>query len=224
MGLVILIRNLAPSVWVVGVAVFAVVWLLMPAGFKLIPYAATSQRFHLNFGVLAVSKGKQTGAADLVFAEVAALLRAGVPPGAAWRRAAGVEVDSFGVPDRIALSLAVGPEAAVAMTAASQLAARLGAPLAQVLQSVAEALRAEAQTQGDREAALAGPQTTSRVLMALPMLGFLLGVVLGANPLQVMLSGGIGTLTFLVGALLLLAGRWWISRLVAAAANNSGVA
>jgi len=85
-------------------------------------------------------------------------------------------------------------------------------------------LRAEAQTQGDREAALAGPQTTARLLLALPLLGLLLGVVLGANPLEVMLSGGVGTMTFLVGALLLLAGRWWISRLVAAAANDSGVA
>jgi len=215
-----------PVTVVIGCLVAASVWALLPAGrgVNSALLASALPKFTMAGRVTRPAKNGDTHAANLIFTEVASLLRAGVPPGAAWRRAAGVEVDSYGIPDQMALSAKVGGEAATAMAAASQLAVRLGAPLAQVLQSVDEALRTESQTRADREAALAGPQTTARVLLALPFLGLLLGWVLGANPVRVMLSGGVGTVVFALGAVMLLAGRWWIANLVnaAAAAGGSG--
>jgi len=157
---------------------------------------------------------------EVVFAEVAALLRAGVPPGVAWQRATGVEVDGLGIPDQLQLSERLAPAPAAAMVAAARLAVRVGAPLALVLQSVGEALRVEAQILADQKTALAGPQTTGRVLLALPLLGLLIGWVLGANPLATIADGGVGTVSFVAGLALLAVGRWWIARLVAAAAEH----
>lgn len=208
-----------------GVAVAVLVWLLLPAGSQIwaSPLGGGFSSSVRNLGRLITGpqRSAATQAADLMFTEVASLLRAGVPPGAAWRRAAGVEVDSLGVPDRVGLTEVVGPGPAAAMSAASQLAVRLGAPLALVLQSVDSALRLDAQMQSDREAALAGPQTTARVLLALPFLGLLLGWVLGANPIRTMVSGGVGTLSFILGGVCLGVGRWWISKLVAVAAGKA---
>jgi len=211
------------AVWVGGL-VSAIVWLLLPMGRRINPGSrAVQTEILLPSKLLGRQRNQGTGnPSELIFTEVAGLLRAGVPAGAAWRRAAGVEVDAFGVPDQIGLSHQVGPEPAAAMVAAAQIAVRLGAPLALVLQTVDSALRTEAQAQSDREAALAGPQTTARVLLALPLLGLVLGWVLGAHPLGVMVSGGIGTVSFALGAALLAAGRWWITRLVAAAAGQNG--
>ena len=207
-----------------GAAVTMLIWLLLPAGRRIrasAPGGGVGSTVR-NLGRLVAGSQSSAAAqaADLMFTEVASLLRAGVPPGAAWRRAAGVEVDSLGVPDRVGLTEVVGPGPAAAMSAASHLAVRLGAPLALVLQSVDAALRLDAQMQSDREAALAGPQTTARVLLALPFLGLLLGWVLGANPIRTMISGGVGTLSFILGGVCLGIGRWWISKLVAVAAGK----
>lgn len=151
-------------------------------------------------------------------AQVAALLRAGAPPGAAWSRGLGVRVDPTGVPEEPGLAPAVGgPAPARALVAAARLARDVGAPLGGVLDAVSARLVAEAEARAERDAALAGPRATARVLLWLPAVGVLLGWALGADPLATATGGGAGTAAVGLGLVLLALGRAWTVRLVAAA-------
>jgi tight adherence protein B len=151
-------------------------------------------------------------------AQVIALLRAGAPPAAAWSRAVGVPVDASGVPDEERLAAVLGgPGHARSVVAAARLAHDVGAPLGAVLEAVSAALVAEAEARSEREAALAGPQTTARVLLWLPVAGVVLGWALGADPLATATDGGAGTGAIGLGLVLLALGRSWTARMVAAA-------
>ncbi|MEU2199926.1 hypothetical protein [Isoptericola sp. NPDC019482] len=160
----------------------------------------------------------EADAVRVAVAQVVALLRAGAPPAAAWSRALGVPVDTTGVPDQAALAPMVGgARHARSVVAATVLARDVGAPLASVLDAVSGALVAEAEARAERDASLAGPRATARVLMWLPLLGAALGWVLGADPLATALDGGVGSAAVGLGLLLLAAGWAWTRRLVAAA-------
>ncbi len=151
----------------------------------------------------------------VVVTHVGALLRAGAAPGTAWERAVGVRVDAAGVPRVADLAPHVGGTAtARALVAACHLAVEVGAPLASVLDEVAASVAADGEARAERDAALAGPRTTARILLWLPAVGVLLGYVLGADPLGTATDGGIGSVGVLLGVLLLLAGRAWTGRLV----------
>lgn len=165
------------------------------------------------------------GDVRVVVMQVVALLRAGSSPGASWSRAVGVAVDLAGVPDVDGLTQVLGARHAVAVVAATRLALDVGAPLGRVLEQVAGTLVAEAESRAEREAALAGPRTTGRLLMWLPIVGGLLGWALGADPVGTAMDGGIGSLAVGAGLVLLVAGRVWSDRLVAAAcgADQPGV-
>ncbi|MFI2105171.1 type II secretion system F family protein [Isoptericola sp. NPDC019693] len=160
----------------------------------------------------------QADAVRVAVAQVVALLRAGAPPAAAWSRALGVPADATGVPDPVALAPVVGGAGhARSVVAAAVLARDVGAPLASVLDAVSGALVAEAEARGEREASLAGPRATARVLMWLPLLGAALGWVLGADPVATAVDGGVGSVAVCLGLLLLAAGWAWTRRLVASA-------
>jgi hypothetical protein len=165
------------------------------------------------------------GDVRVVVMQVVALLRAGSSPGASWSRAVGVGVDLTGVPDVDGLTRVLGARHAEAVVAATRLALDVGAPLGRVLEQVAGTLVAEAESRAEREAALAGPRTTGRLLMWLPIVGGLLGWALGADPVGTATDGGIGSLAVGAGLMLLVAGRVWSDRLVAAAsgADRPGV-
>ncbi|GAB2450307.1 type II secretion system F family protein [Xylanimonas ulmi] len=150
----------------------------------------------------------------VVVAQVVALLRAGAPPGAAWTRAAGVPVDGLGVPEAAALATVVGDAPARAVAAATRLALTVGAPLGRVLEAVSDTLAAQAESDAEREAALAGPRATARVLLWLPAVGALLGWALGADPWAAATDGGPGTAAVAGGLVLLAVGHWWTGRLV----------
>lgn len=145
--------------------------------------------------------------------EVAATLRSGAPPAVAWRRGLGVRVVD-GVPlwsDLVSL----WPDdvaAARAVHTVSRLSAELGAAPSALLDEVAAGLGRQAQARAERRAALAGPQSTARILAWLPLLGMLLGVALGADPFTVLLDGGSGTALLVAGALLTWGGRRWTRR------------
>jgi len=165
---------------------------------------------------------------------VGAALRAGRSPVEAWR-AVGVPTASDGVPDLGALlsvaAPAHGPRRTMgssgsgersarhveAVHAAAMLAARLGAPLAPVLERVAEGILADDEIEAERRTILAGPRATATVLAWLPALGLVLGYALGADPLRVVLGGEVGSLAALLGGVFLLAGRWWTARMLAGA-------
>ena len=150
---------------------------------------------------------------------VAAELRSGAPPPAAWERGIGVRTVD-GLPTLEELVRVMGdPRAAAAVLAAARLAEEVGAAPAAVLDRIAAALAEEAEADARRRAAFAGPRATARLLAWLPLVGVLLGLALGARPDEVLLDGGGGTVLGGLAALLMLVGRRWTARhLVAAAA------
>lgn len=154
---------------------------------------------------------------EVVVTQVAGLLRSGLPPQRAWELVGGLRVDVHGVPDAGDLVRRVRGEQAerqaAAVVAACRLAAEVGAPLAVVLESIVATLVAAAEAEAERDAALAGPQTTARVLLWLPVVGAVLGSALGADPVRLVLDGGLTALAPVVGVVLLLVGRTWSRRL-----------
>ncbi len=152
--------------------------------------------------------------------EAAAVLRTGVPPAEAWRIALGVPAADR-VPT-VAQLAAVAPGRGAplgAVVAAARVADELGAPLAAVLEQVAAAIAARSEAAADVEAALAGPRSSARVLVWLPVFGVVLGTALGADPVSVLLGGGIGSAAGATGVVLQLVGQWWTGALLRRAAR-----
>jgi tight adherence protein B len=143
----------------------------------------------------------------LLAAAVLPWLHAGVPAG----RALGALAGGAG---RTALA---GPQLSC-LAAALDACERAGAPLAPTLDGLAAALRAQEEARRERETALAAPQATATVMIALPAVGLLLGAALGADPLAVLAGTPVGRAALVLGGMLWLAGRWWIRHLVAVAA------
>jgi len=151
--------------------------------------------------------------------DVASRLRAGADPGTAWSAALGRPVDRAGPMVADLCRTADERPQAAAVVAADRLAADLGAPLAPLLDAVAEQLAAQAEADGERRAALAGPRATAAVLTGLPVLGVLLGVAVGADPFAVLLDGSVGSAALGVGVVLVVVGRGWTTRLARHAAS-----
>lgn len=150
---------------------------------------------------------------------VCAALRAGSPTAEAWRRGLGLRVDD-GVPAWSTLVDRCGGDhsLAAAVRAAAVLAAETGAPLVTVLERVAAGLAADLDAAGRRDAALAGPRATARLLAWLPVAGLGLGFALGADPIGVLLDGRVGTVLLASGGLGTAAGMRWSNALVSRAA------
>lgn len=173
---------------------------------------------------LAAHPGRPDRDLSSVLLGVSAQLRAGATPGAAWSRLLGPS--SGPVPTEDALAAVTsrrrrlgraddgGAQRVRAVVASARLSDELGAPLAGVLDRIGSAVAADEEAQGERRAALAGPRSTAQVLAWLPLLGVALGALLGANPVGVVLSGGLGTASAAAGLVLLLLGRWWTSALL----------
>lgn len=177
--------------------------------------------------------GVQRGGAPSVqvtVTQVAGLLRAGIAPGQAWQSVGRVRVDPHGVPDAEDLAALVtgrglargtatraAQRQAAAIVAACRVAAETGAPLASALDVIVGTLVAAARADQERTAALAGPQSTARVLTWLPVFGAVIGTALGADPVGLLMGGGLGAAPALAGLLLMAVGHQWTRRLVARA-------
>ncbi|WP_171041383.1 type II secretion system F family protein [Sinomonas susongensis] len=90
-----------------------------------------------------------------------------------------------------------------------------GCPLAAVFDRLSAHLESEADAAAARATALAGPKATTRILSVLPFVGLLLGIFIGANPLETLTSTFVGFACLIGGGVLALAGRLWSNRLVA---------
>jgi len=101
-----------------------------------------------------------------------------------------------------------------AARAATGLAHELGAELAPVLESCAHGIEESTRAHDEREAALAAPQATARILYALPLLGVVVGTLMGANPIRLFTTSVVGGLVACAGGALTLVGRWWIKVLI----------
>jgi tight adherence protein B len=171
---------------------------------------------------------------------LAVLLGAGVPPSSAWQyladslpsdaRVNGVtEVvvnaaalaarDGIDVPAAIVTAAPEGPagEAWRSVAAAWSVAIGTGARLGPCLSQLARSQRALGQTQRDIDAALAGPRSTSRLVLALPGVGLLFGSVLGFDTLGTLFGTVPGLVCLVSGGILATVAWRWSNRMVRAA-------
>lgn len=107
-----------------------------------------------------------------------------------------------------------GAEGLRGLAACWRVAVDQGAGLAAGLDRLEGALRAERDQRSDLRAQLAGARATAVMLAGLPVLGFLLGVALGSDPLHVLLHTGAGLGCLLAGGALEALGMWWVTRIV----------
>ena len=165
----------------------------------------------------------QTGATDAAIAvqTLAVLLQAGAVPVVAWRHLADTDdpqaravvgrVDR-GVPLLDAIEAEGG--AWVDLAAAWEIATTVGAPLAEVLRTIAETLRDAAAAADDVRIALAEPAGTARLLLWMPFAGLLLGFALGFDTIGVIFGNVLGAACVVLGLLLVVAARVWTARLL----------
>ncbi|ROZ98558.1 type II secretion system F family protein [Gordonia sp. OPL2] len=94
-----------------------------------------------------------------------------------------------------------------------QLADRHGLPMVELLTSTRADLLARRQFAARTRAGLAGPRATATVLAGLPVIGVLLGEMMGAHPLAILTGGGLGGVLLVVGTALSVAGLMWSERI-----------
>nr|WP_040745019.1 type II secretion system F family protein [Nocardia transvalensis] len=151
-------------------------------------------------------------------------LRVGAHPSAAAATAASEVGGSAGrafavcsARGRLGGSAAAGlrdPESVIATELARvadawQVAERHGLALADLLAAMRADLVSRSRFRARTVAALAGARATAAVLAALPLLGIALGQLIGAAPLQVLLTSGPGTVLLPLGTSLACAGVLW---------------
>ncbi|MEU8031091.1 type II secretion system F family protein, partial [Streptomyces sp. NPDC049099] len=107
-----------------------------------------------------------------------------------------------------------GAEGLLGLAACWRVAVDQGAGLAQGLDRLDAALRAERDQSADLRAQLAGARATAVLLAVLPALGLLLGTAMGADPLRVLLHTGAGLGCLATGSAFEAAGLWWAVRIV----------
>ncbi|MFC8407546.1 type II secretion system F family protein [Streptomyces griseoincarnatus] len=179
----------------------------------------------------AAARKERDGRADAVVALCGALageLRAGRQPGEALlpaardseglgdHQAAVLAAARFGgVPDALtAAARQPGAEGLRGLAACWRVAVDQGAGLADGLDRLEAALRAERDQRADLRAQLSGARTTAVMLAGLPVVGLALGAALGADPLHVLLHTPSGTVCLAAGGVLEGLGLWWALRIM----------
>ncbi|GAA2098986.1 type II secretion system F family protein [Brevibacterium salitolerans] len=167
-----------------------------------------------------------------VIDRAAELLRVGLPPADALSQLAELSDPEIArVLARAARSLRLGDDPRTAlgrhartlpgpvaevltgMGAVWYVAEAAGAPAADMLERFAVSRREVADAERERAVALAGPRATVTVLTWLPAAGLGLALLIGADPLTLLASGP-GLVSLVSGAVLLAAGRLWMTRLL----------
>ena len=152
---------------------------------------------------------------------LAVLLQAGAVPLSAWRHLADsgdlharhvVQRCEAGTALIAAIEAEQGAWADVA--AAWEVATTVGAPLAEVLRSLAETMQDTATAADDVRIALAEPAGTARLLLWMPFAGLVLGFALGFDTVGVLFTNPFGTGCLVAGVLLVLAARTWTKKLL----------
>jgi tight adherence protein B len=117
-------------------------------------------------------------------------------------------------PRRAAAGRLRGSETISSLGAALAVCERTGAPTAAMLQGLADALRDLHDASLARRSAFAGPRSTARILLVLPLAGLGLGILLGGDPLRLLLASPTGNLLGASGLVLTGIGWWWMHRLI----------
>ncbi|MDH6225783.1 type II secretion system F family protein [Streptomyces sp. MJP52] len=114
-----------------------------------------------------------------------------------------------------------GAEGLRGLAACWRVAVDRGAGLADGLERLDAALRAERNRRSDLRSQLAGARATTVMLAGLPAVGLAMGTALGADPLRILLHTGPGLGCLAVGGLLEAAGIWWALWIVRGAEDGS---
>ncbi|WIE74716.1 hypothetical protein [Curtobacterium sp. MCSS17_007] len=141
--------------------------------------------------------------------QVAVLVASGVPSPRAWMLVGGR-------PD-------ADTPAWCDVRAVLDVADRTGAPSAVALRSLASAMRRSAAADRAVRVALAGPRTSARVVLALPVFGLGLGSTWGPDALGVLLTRPLGWVCCILAVGLVVAGQRWARRLVRSATPDGHV-
>ena len=88
-----------------------------------------------------------------------------------------------------------------------------GAGLASALDRLSASARAGEEVRVQLKAHLAAPRATARMLATLPLIGLLLGLALGGDPLAWLLGTPAGVLCLVAGVALTALGLWWGHRI-----------
>ena len=142
----------------------------------------------------AVAAGESDGAVGTALRAVAARAGLGADVGAGLRAVAA----STSVPtqwDRLAVCWQLAADHGLAMAALMRAAQR----------DIVERQRFTARV----DAGLAGARATAGILAGLPLLGVLLGELIGAHPIRFLLGGGVGGWLLIAGTVLVCAGLAW---------------
>jgi len=152
-----------------------------------------------------------TSASDAarVLDRVATLVSAGVPPPRAWDLVGGLPSTTDPAWQDVAAVL--------------RIAERTGAPSAVTLRALAAALRRSATADRAVRVALAGPRTSARVVLALPLFGLALATTWGAGAVGVLVGTPVGWACCVAAAVLVAVGRTWTRRLVRAATPDGRI-
>ena len=159
-------------------------------------------------------------------AAVAAELRAGQPvrqalergcaPADVARRARGALEWGGDIPDALRADAASpGCELLGSVAACWSVAEGRGAGLASALERLVDADRAADEVRAQLDAHLAAPRATARMLATLPLLGLVMGMAFGGDPLGWLLGSLPGRACLLAGLALIGLGLFWTSRIVA---------
>ncbi|MSZ46814.1 MAG: hypothetical protein F2592_02585 [Actinobacteria bacterium] len=135
---------------------------------------------------------------------ISALLGAGLPPHQALE-IVDDEISKLAAADKKQFDLVWG------------LSAKLGGPILLALNRIADVFDRQRRNQREVQLAFAGPQSTAKLVMWLPVLALLLGQAVGMNPMGAIFHSLLGALSVSLGLGLMVAGRQWTRRLLARA-------
>ena len=128
---------------------------------------------------------------------------------------AGISIDrarAYLTEDPLASETAA-PEAR-AVRASLHVAQRAGAGVAGAIEATAAAARERAELQRTLQTAMAGPKSTARLVLLLPLLGPAFAFALGMDPVAAMTSNLLGPIALVLGAVLMLLAWRWSARII----------
>ena len=132
---------------------------------------------------------------------ISALLGAGLPPNQALE-IVDDEISQLSAEDKKQFDLVWG------------LSAKLGGPILLALNRIADVFDRQQRNQREVQLAFAGPQSTAKLVMWLPVLALFLGQAVGMNPIGAIFHSLLGALSVSLGLGLMVAGRQWTRRLL----------
>ena len=132
---------------------------------------------------------------------ISALLGAGLPPNQALE-IVDDEISQLSAEDKKQFDLVWG------------LSAKLGGPILLALNRIADVFDRQQRNQREVQLAFAGPQSTAKLVMWLPVLALFLGQAVGMNPIGAIFQSLLGALSVSLGLGLMVAGRQWTRRLL----------